>query len=137
MSVADAIAALEYKVVQPVDSARGKQASPCIIDLGKDKRRFPRVPCEIDAALQYQDGLPAMRRPRDWQRIKVQNLSRCGMGFLHHEPLYPLEKALIVFPGGIQRLFQVRRCRRIGSQCFEIGGEFSQLLDTLSKEGLS
>ncbi len=136
MTFSEAIAKVECGIVVPPEPGRAKRGGTGIIDLDKDKRRFPRIPCCVDAVLQYQDGLPSLPRPRKWMRIKLQNVSRCGMGFLHSEPMYPPERALIIFPRGLQRIFVVSRCRRIGPYCFEIGGEFSELLDNPSVEGL-
>ena len=136
MTFTEAIAKVECDIVVPPETNQPKRGRNKIIDLDKDKRRFPRIPCSVDAVLQYQDGLPSLPRPHKWMRIKVQNVSRCGMGFLHSEPMYPPERALIIFPRGIQRIFVVSRCRRIGSYCFEIGGEFSELLDNPTEEGL-
>ncbi len=136
MTIPEAIARVPCEIVVPPDTRKENCGSIHLVDLDKDKRRFPRVPCAVDAILKYQDGLPSLRRSREWMRIIVQNVSRCGMGFLHSEEMYPLEQALIVFPRGLQRVFVVKRCRRIGAHCFDIGGEFSELLDDPSEKGL-
>lgn len=129
MNALDAITSLECSIVVPNDSkSKGKRAGR-FIDLDKDKRRFPRIACKVEAAMQCQNGLPAMRRPSTWVRVLVQNVSRDGMGFWHSEAMFPLEQALIVLPNGIQRLFEVRRCRRVGPSCFDVGGVFSELID--------
>lgn len=129
MNPLEAITSLECSIVFPETADAGSKAAGRAIDFDKDKRRFPRFTCKVEAAMQYHSGLPAMRRSSRWARILVQNVSRCGMGFWHGEAMFPLEQSLIVMPNGIQRLFEVKRCRRVGPRCFEIGGEFSELLD--------
>ena len=136
MTIPETIASVACEIVLPPDAREGSHGSGQLVDLEKDKRRFPRFSCRVDAIFQYQDGLPALRRSREWMRIIVQNVSRCGIGFLHSEAMFPLERGVIVFPRGVLRVFEVKRCRRIGPQCFEIGGEFSELLDNPSEEGL-
>ncbi len=136
MTLSEVIRRASCEIEVPEDHGPENRSSARLIDLDKDKRRFPRYPCQMDAILQYQDGLPALRRSRQWSRIMVQNISRCGMGFLHSEPMYPTERALIVFPQGIQRVFVTQRCRRIGPRCFSIGGEFVELLDNPTMEGM-
>ena len=136
MTIPETIAKVPCEIVEPPDNGKESGGSIHLVDLDKDKRRFPRFSCRVDAILQYQDGLPALRRSREWMRIIVQNVSRCGMGFLHSEAMYPLERALIIFPRGLQRVFVAKRCRRIGPHCFDIGGEFSELLDDPREKGL-
>ena len=136
MKVPETIADVACEIVIPPNASGPGRDSGRLVDLDKDKRRFPRFSCSVDAILQYQNGLPALRRSRKWMRIMVQNISRCGMGFLHSEPMFPLEPALIVFPRGMRRVFVAMRCRRIGPNCFDIGGEFSELSDNSGEEGL-
>lgn len=95
-----------------------------MVDSHLDQRRYPRKTCHTHAALQSRKTLPAIRRKTVWSRILLQNISRCGAGFLHSEQLFPDEEALIVFPNGTQRILKVMRCLRLGPKCFEIGGEF-------------
>lgn len=129
MNPPEAITSLECSIVfTDGDDGRAKSAGR-IIDLDKDRRRFPRFTCKVEAALQYQSGLPTMQRSSRWMRVLVRNVSRCGIGFWHGEAMYPLEQALIVLPNGVRRILEIRRCRRVGPSCFEIGGEFSELLD--------
>jgi hypothetical protein len=128
MNPLDAITSLECSVVIP-DAAPSGNKSIGIIDLEKDKRRFPRIACKIEAAMQYHNEFPAQYRPHTWVRVLVRDISRRSMGFWHSEAMFPLERALIVFPTGIQRLFEVRRCRRLGASCFEVGGVFGELLN--------
>ncbi|NLS91387.1 MAG: hypothetical protein GXX96_04280 [Planctomycetaceae bacterium] len=136
MTFPEAIESVACEIVVPADPGGENRGSARVIDIDKDKRRFPRFPCRVDAILRYQSGPPALRRPREWMRIMVRNLSRCGMGFLHSEAVFPGERMLIVFPRGIQRVFVAKRCRRIGARCFDVGGEFSELLDNPTEAGL-
>ena len=93
-------------------------------ETGYEQRRFPRIACQANAALRCSKTFPAIPRTDTWCRVLVQDISRCGTGFLHSEQLFPDEKALIVFPDGNQRAIQVMRCRRLGKKCFEVGCQF-------------
>ena len=129
MSSLEAITSLECSIVVPDGADVESKSAGRVIDLDRDRRRFPRFTCKVDAAMQYQPSLPAIQRSSGWMRVLVRNVSRCGIGFWHGEAMYPLEQALIVLPNGVQRILEVRRCRRVGPSCFEIGGEFSELLE--------
>jgi len=96
-----------------------------VVDNNQNRRRYPRQTCRANAAMRPRKTLPPIRRNETWSRILLQNISRCGVGFLHSEQLYPEEEAIIVFPNGSQRILRVMRCRRLGPKCFEVGGEFT------------
>lgn len=97
-------------------------------------RRYPRKACHANAAFRSRKTLPAIRREPIWSRIVLQNISRCGAGFLHSEQLFPDEEALVVFPNGSQRIVRVMRCRRLGPKCFEVGCQFTTNSDDSNPE---
>jgi hypothetical protein len=90
----------------------------------EDKRRFPRIYLRASAAVQYRQSFPALPRPETWHKVYTKDVSRTGLGFLHSEPLYPMEQLCLVLPDGCCRRIEVVRCRRIGPRCFEIGAVF-------------
>lgn len=132
------IAALDCSLVLPIDSnaeSNGVKSAARVISFEKDRRRFPRFECQVEAAMQYQGGLPAIPRSKKWVRVPVRNVSRCGIRFLHGEQVFPQEKVLLVLPEGVQRVIEVRECHRIGPKCFDVGGEFAGHVTPRDREG--
>lgn len=59
--------------------------------------------------------------------IIVKDLSRSGVAFLFHEHVYPTERAWVFLQG--RRLdVCVKRCRRMGPACYEIGAKIKQVI---------
>lgn len=83
---------------------------------------YGHLPCNVYGV--RSTSLPTISRQEAWCRILLRNVSRRGAGFFHSEQLFPEEETMIVFANGSQRILQVKRCRRIGPKCFEVGGEF-------------
>ena len=96
-----------------------------------EARRYPRYHLrghEETASLHCLPTLPAVARlPAVWP-VYMLNISRGGVGFLHFEQLFPSEQARLVLPGGVERLVQVVRCRRLGSKCYAIGARLPEEL---------
>ena len=132
MISASKLLTLECEIVIPLGYESKARASRQLIDPNEDQRRYPRQDCQTVAALKYEDFCPALRRSDKFRRIVLRNLSRCGVGFLHSEQMFPHENAFFVLPNGTQRRLKVKRCRRIGSKCYEIGAEFDQPLCDLT-----
>lgn len=86
-----------------------------------EQRQYPRVNCRGHAALRYRQTIPALPRPAVWHKVYTKDVSRCGMGFLHSEPLYPRERMTIILPDASCRTIEVVRCRRLGAACYEVG----------------
>ncbi len=127
------LSAMECEIVIP-DGVEGKSEGPRqIIDINDDRRRYPRQSCQILAALKYESTFPALRRSDRLYRVILRNLSRAGVGFLHGEEMFPGENAQFAFLNGTQRNLQVKRCRRIGPKCYEIGGDFDELLHDVTE----
>ena len=116
---------LSCKIEFPEDLQDSRRLAGQYTDDDENLRRYPRKACHANAAFRARKTLPAIRRESIWSRIVLQNISRCGAGFLHSEQLFPDEEALIVFPNGSQRIVRVMRCRRLGPKCFEVGCQFT------------
>ncbi len=116
---------LNCEIEFPDDLQERRQSASQFVNDDEHLRRFPRKACHANAAFRARKTLPAVRREANWSRILLQNISRCGTGFLHSEQLFPEEEALIVFPNGSQRIVKVMRCRRLGPKCFEVGCQFT------------
>lgn len=116
--------ALVCDIEIPDDLQERRRLSGQFVD-DESLRRYPRKACQANAAFRARKTLPAIRREPIWSRIVLQDISRCGAGFLHSEQLFPDEEALVVFPNGSQRIVRVMRCRRLGPKCFEVGCQFT------------
>ena len=89
-----------------------------------DQRRFPRYLLRGCAALESRSTLPALDRPQTWYKVFIKNVSRGGLSFYHGEQLFPAERMRILLPDGTECTFEVTRCVRIQTHCFEIGGRY-------------
>jgi hypothetical protein len=76
------------------------------------------------AALEHRQSLPALPRADTRHVVYTKDVSRGGIGFLHSEPLFPMEQFRLALPDGKSRTIEVVRCRRIQQRCFEIGAVF-------------
>ena len=119
------VEALSCDIELPEDWQDRQQSVGQLVDEYEATRRYPRRACSASAAMRLQRTLPAIRRQSIWSRVLLQNISRCGAGFLHSEQLFPNEEAVIVFPNGSQRIVRVMRCRRLGPKCYDVGCEFA------------
>ena len=85
-----------------------------------DTRRFVRRASNLQALLHI---ALAWQLADDAERsfiVPVTNISRAGACFLHHTQLYPDDRVILDF-GSLRRIYEVARCRRLASECFEIG----------------
>jgi hypothetical protein len=89
-----------------------------------DQRRFRRQPVFCAAALQHVTTIKALPRAVEWHKVVLLNVGRGGVGFLHSRQLYPSERLQLIFPDLRPRYIEVVRCRKLGSQCFEVGAQF-------------
>jgi hypothetical protein len=76
------------------------------------------------AALEYRQSLPGLPRNPGWFGVYMNDLSRKGCGFFHGEQLYPGERTRLVLPTGTDLPIEVRWCRRIDENCFQVGTQF-------------
>jgi hypothetical protein len=89
-----------------------------------DERRAPRLRLRCPALLEVTQTLPAARRETGLAHVLVADVSRCGIGLLHHEQLWPEERISIWLPSHHLQATVVR-CRRRGPSCYEIGAELT------------
>jgi len=61
-------------------------------------------------------------RSESEMRVLVKDVSKCGMGLLVHEQLFPEERISVHFMGR-RALATVVRCRRLGKRCYECGAK--------------
>lgn len=70
------------------------------------------------------DGLT--KRTKRSSKTLIKDLSRSGIGILYHEQIFPEERFQIRFQGRLINSIAVR-CRRLGVQCYEVGGRIVSL----------
>ncbi len=70
------------------------------------------------------DGLS--KRTKRTGKTLIKDLSRSGIGILYHEQIFPEELFQIRFQGRLINSIAVR-CRRLGVQCYEVGGRIVSL----------
>ncbi len=118
------VTSLTCDIELPVDWEERQRSIGLSAD-NSDQYGYVRHACHANAALRSRKTFPAICRSEIWSRVLLRNISRCGAGFIHSEQLFPDEEALIVLPNGSQRILQVKRCRRLGPKCFEVGCKFT------------
>ena len=55
-------------------------------------------------------------------RVLVKDVSKCGIGLIVHEQLWPEEQVTITFMGR-RAVAKIVRCRRLGKGCYECGAK--------------
>jgi hypothetical protein len=69
-------------------------------------------------------SLPAVPRPKSVISVFVADIARGGIGLLVDRVFYPEERLTLNIPTLGLKQIVVRRCRRLGDRCFELGAEF-------------
>lgn len=80
-----------------------------------DQRRFSRRRHRRKAILE---------RNGAFYTVYTKDVSRTGVGLLHHEQMFPCEKVKIWLPGNLNFSLRVTRCLRIQKHCYECGTHF-------------
>jgi hypothetical protein len=88
-----------------------------------DRRRYARLHCPGQAALQVKTTLPAIDRGQQVHCILTKDISRGGLSFLHTEQLFPHEKVKLWLTIG-EHDAMIVRCQRRNENCYEIGAVF-------------
>jgi hypothetical protein len=99
-------------------------AAPTVFD---EARNVMRVNCRGSAnraALELNHSLPAFPRNKEWQAVYASNISKKGFGFIHSRILYPGERFTLVLLNGVKRVIEVVWCRRLDTNCYEVGSRF-------------
>lgn len=86
-----------------------------------EQRRYVRFRHLTKGILGYKQTFPAIRRTNTLHMVLITNVSRCGLGLLSHEQLFPGERMNLWISGrGIIQI-TVARCRKENDRCFEVG----------------
>ena len=60
-----------------------------------ERRRFARKHLRMQAVCEVSSTLPAIDRQHAFHRIYLRDISRGGIGFMHHEQLFPDERVVL------------------------------------------
>ena len=120
----NALATLPFRVSVPremVDQYEGPAPTKTTLS---EQRRFVRFRHLARGVIRYEQTYPAIVRDQALHAILITNVSRCGIGLLNEEQLFPNERMTVWMSGrGLLRI-HVARCRKINDLCYEIGASF-------------
>ena len=89
--------------------------------LPSDRRTSVRTRVRTRGVLFPRCWLPAFPRSPEPQAIFTKDFSKTGFGFLAHEQYFPGEQVRVLLATFWMEI-SIRRCRRLGPECFELGG---------------
>ena len=93
-----------------------------------DRRSSVRMRVRTSGILVSQRWLPAFPRTAKPVVIYTKDFSKSGFGFLTHQQYYPGEHVRVILATFWMEI-AIRRCRRLGPNCFEVGGTLLQRHD--------
>lgn len=91
-----------------------------------EQRTSARLRVRCEAVIHSTYTPPFMNRVEKRARVLVKDLSKCGIGILHHQQMFPTERFCIELHE--RRLHvTVVRCRKLGDSCFEVGASIEAI----------
>ena len=133
LRLADIVGQLECSIELPSQWGDFFESSGMLPAGPRDQRRYPRANLRVRAALQYRQTALTLPRSPGWHQVYLKDISRGGVGFVHSEQLYPLERMHMVLPGEktakvlrhrIECIVEVMRCMRVQERCYVVGARF-------------
>jgi hypothetical protein len=97
-----------------------------------ERRRFPRFRLRTTAAMRCVKNLPTPPRPHQWVKVFAKDVSRAGFSFVHSVQLFPGERLELVVDTSHHYRGEVRRCRKVGPNCYVVGAQFCK--DAVSED---
>jgi hypothetical protein len=93
----------------------------------QESRCNARLRVRSQATLEFVETPSALRgsisrKPGTLSCVLIKDISRSGIGILHHEQIFPAEHLSIVFQGRLIHALAVR-CRRLGERCYDTGAQ--------------
>lgn len=117
----NALATLPFRLSVPremVDRYEGPTPTKTTFS---EQRRYVRFRHLARGVIRYEQTYPAIARDGALHAILITNVSRCGIGLLNEEQLFPDERMTVWMSGrGLLRI-HVARCHKINDLCYEIG----------------
>jgi len=91
-----------------------------------EKRSHARMRVRCESMITCVSAPAFVKRELTASRVLVKDLSRCGVGVLSHQQMWPTETFFIELNN--RRLSaRVVRCRKLGESCYEIGAVVSAI----------
>jgi hypothetical protein len=93
-----------------------------------DRRSSIRMRVRTSGILIPRRWLPAFPRNAAPEVIYTKDFSKSGFGFVTHQQYFPGEQVRVILATFWMEIV-IRRCRRLGSDCYEAGGTLLQRHD--------
>jgi hypothetical protein len=58
--------------------------------------------------------------------VLTLEFSKCGLGFLHSEQLFPGELIEVCLPDKSPQIAEITGCRKLGQRCYRIGARLRE-----------
>ncbi|MEM8672064.1 MAG: PilZ domain-containing protein [Planctomycetota bacterium] len=116
------IKSLDDSIELPPEMSGYFQESGPITPCANDRRKSVRTRVRTRCVIVPQKWLPAFSRKPEPQLAYTKDFSKTGFGFLVPEQMYPCEEVRVILATFWMEV-RIRRSRRLGDNCFEVGGE--------------
>ena len=116
-----ALSVLPFEITVPRAILEGYQGSGPTKTTRCEQRRYVRFLHMTRGILRYEQTFPSIGRSNALHTVLIINVSKCGVGLLNGEQLFPSERMNLWMAG--KGVFQVTvaRCRKINEHCYEVG----------------
>lgn len=112
---------LPFEITVPRAMLEGYQGKRATQTTMSEQRRFVRFLHLTRGILRYRQTFPAIRRVSGLRSVLITNVSKCGVGLLNADQLFPSERmTLWMSEKGVVQI-TVARCRKINDHCFDVG----------------
>lgn len=115
------IESLDVTIQMPADMNEFFQEKGPIASCINERRKSVRTRVRTTGVLVPQRWLPACPRRPEPQHIYTKDFSKTGFGCLSSIQFYPGEIVRVLLATFWMEVL-IRRCRRLGTDCFELGG---------------
>jgi len=119
------IQSLEVTIQLPAEMSEFFKESGPIASCINERRKSVRTRVRTTGVLVPRRWLPACPRRPEPQHIYTKDFSKTGFGCLSSTQFYPGEIVRVLLATFWIEV-EIRRCRRLGTDCFELGGELVQ-----------
>ncbi len=115
------ISSIHHRIVLPESLGGFFEESGPVASYGSDRRSAVRTKVRTRGLLMPIRAIPINPRVGEPTGIYTKDFSKTGFGFVADSQFYPGEHVRIILATFWMQIC-VRRCRRHGESCFEVGG---------------
>lgn len=116
-----ALSVLPFDIQVPRALLEGYQGSGPTKTTMSEQRRYVRFLHLTRGILRYSQTFPSIGRSSGLHSVLITNVSKCGVGLLNGEQLFPSERMNLWMLGRGVFPVTIARCRKINERCYEIG----------------